>query len=140
MNAVHSLSPRERQALSVMATGVQFKVGARQLGVSYWTMKDHIASARKKLGARTTAQAVAVAARTGEIDMRPLPDLTNVDAMAAKGRRSALMTARNEAAEELRNVMVAVQSADPATLAEFEKPLYDIAARLGEIAKLWEKL
>ncbi len=44
--------------------------------------------------------------------MKPIPDLTNEPAMLARGRRSALMSARNDAAEELRNVCVAIQSVD----------------------------
>jgi hypothetical protein len=44
--------------------------------------------------------------------MKPLPNLDDGAAMAARGRRSALMSARNDAAEELRNVCVAIQSVD----------------------------
>jgi hypothetical protein len=35
--------------------------------------------------------------------MRPLPDLTDVEAMAERGRNSALMSARNEACQGLRD-------------------------------------
>lgn len=70
--------------------------------------------------------------------MRPLPDLTNAEAMAARGRRGALISARNEAAEELRNASVSVQSADFAELAEHAPRLRAIAQRLEELSQLWE--
>lgn len=44
--------------------------------------------------------------------MKPIPDLSDTSAMAARGRRSALMSARNEACQELRDVAVAMQSCD----------------------------
>ena len=44
--------------------------------------------------------------------MRPIPKLDDVDAMAARGRRSALMSCRSEACEELRDVAVSIQSCD----------------------------
>ena len=44
--------------------------------------------------------------------MRPIPKLDDVEAMAARGRRSALMSCRNEACEELRDVAVSIQSCD----------------------------
>jgi len=44
--------------------------------------------------------------------VKPLPDLNDAAAMAARGRRSVLMSARNEACEELRDVSVAIQRCD----------------------------
>ena len=44
--------------------------------------------------------------------MRPIPKLDDVEAMAARGRRSALMSCRNEACEELRDMVVNIQKCD----------------------------
>ena len=69
--------------------------------------------------------------------MRPLPDIDNVEAMRAWGRRSALMSAHREAREALRDACTAAQGAD---LAEIEAANASIVAanRLIEIAGLWE--
>ena len=72
--------------------------------------------------------------------MKALPDLDDTGAMAARGRRSVLMSARNEACEALRDACVACQSAD---VSEAEKPaLAAITAseRLIEVCKLWNQL
>lgn len=45
--------------------------------------------------------------------MKPLPDLTDDAAMIRRGRQSALMSARNEAAQALRDAAVAAQSCKP---------------------------
>lgn len=44
--------------------------------------------------------------------MTPIPDLTNTEAMAARGRRSAIMSLRSEAAAEIRDVATHLQSID----------------------------
>lgn len=44
--------------------------------------------------------------------MRAIPDLTNTEAMARRGRGSVLVSSRNEACELLRDSMVRLQSAD----------------------------
>ena len=44
--------------------------------------------------------------------LKALPKLDNESAMADRGRMSALMSARNEACEQLRDVVVAVQHVD----------------------------
>lgn len=72
--------------------------------------------------------------------MRPIPNLSDVEAMAARGRRGALLSARNEAAEEARALSVAIQSAEPHELGAFNQPLRLLADRLSEIADLWDKL
>jgi DNA-binding CsgD family transcriptional regulator len=53
------LSPRERQCLSLAAGGLIGKQIAAELGVSAKMVELHLAGIRRKLGARTTAQAVA---------------------------------------------------------------------------------
>jgi DNA-binding CsgD family transcriptional regulator len=53
------LTLRERQCLSLAASGRGAKQIAAALGVSGKTIELHLACARRKLGARTTTQAVA---------------------------------------------------------------------------------
>lgn len=70
--------------------------------------------------------------------MRPLPDLDDVAAMAQTGRRSALMRARNEACEALRDATTACQGADIAEAGPPAQKAIEAAERLIEVAGLWE--
>jgi DNA-binding CsgD family transcriptional regulator len=54
------LSLRERQCLSLTAAGLGAKQMANEIGISEKTIELHLSRARQKLGARTTAQAVAI--------------------------------------------------------------------------------
>jgi DNA-binding CsgD family transcriptional regulator len=54
------LSVRERQCLSLTAAGLGAKQMASEIGISEKTVELHLSRARQKLGARTTAQAVAI--------------------------------------------------------------------------------
>jgi DNA-binding CsgD family transcriptional regulator len=54
------LSLRERECLSLTAAGLGAKQMASEIGISEKTVELHLCHARQKLGARTTAQAVAV--------------------------------------------------------------------------------
>ena len=69
--------------------------------------------------------------------MKPLPDFSDVEAMAAIGRTSALWSARNHALNELRDKYTAMQSAqfdaDFVTLAD---QVVKIAERIAVIAAL----
>jgi DNA-binding CsgD family transcriptional regulator len=56
-----ALTFRERQCLSLAASGRGAKQTAAELGVSEKTVELHLARARHKLGAQTTTQAVAIA-------------------------------------------------------------------------------
>lgn len=56
------LKPREREILALLAKGHNLKSAATEMSVSYWTVRDHLETARLRLGARTTAQAVAIVA------------------------------------------------------------------------------
>jgi DNA-binding CsgD family transcriptional regulator len=58
--AVLALAPRERQCLSLAATGLVSKQIAAEIGVSEKTVELHLARARHKIGARTTTHAVAI--------------------------------------------------------------------------------
>jgi len=72
--------------------------------------------------------------------MKPLPDLTDEAAMLSRGKRSVLTSARNEAAEALRDACTAVQSADISQLRERARVVKEIAQRLLEIVDLWETI
>jgi DNA-binding NarL/FixJ family response regulator len=61
------LSPRERQVLEAIASGLTTKEAARQLYISVKTVKNHLASIYEKLDARDRTQAILGAARLGII-------------------------------------------------------------------------
>jgi DNA-binding NarL/FixJ family response regulator len=62
-----ALSPRQRQVLAHLANGFRAKEIAFELGISYRVAKIHIEAAMRKLGARSSTQAVATAIRGGLI-------------------------------------------------------------------------
>jgi DNA-binding NarL/FixJ family response regulator len=61
------LTARERQILHLVAAGVANKGIARTLGVSPNTVKFHLSALFHKLGVGSRAEAIAAAARAGEI-------------------------------------------------------------------------
>ena len=61
------LSPREREVMTHLAGGATGTEIAELLQISPETVRNHIRSAREKLGARTRAHAIARALQTGEI-------------------------------------------------------------------------
>ena len=59
---------------AVLVTGSE-KAAAHRLGLSHWTVKHHLANARSKVGATTTAQLVWILApRLPEADMPSTDD------------------------------------------------------------------
>ena len=58
-----ALSPREIEVLSLLADGLVAKQIAEQLEISCYRVRDLKESARLKLGASTTPQAIAMAQR-----------------------------------------------------------------------------
>lgn len=72
--------------------------------------------------------------------MKPLPDLTNTEAMAAIGRRSALGRARGEASEALRDACTLCQSAAWEELAGCAEIAATAAERLALLAAEWINL
>jgi DNA-binding CsgD family transcriptional regulator len=60
---------RERQILAMLATGATDEQIARLLALSPATVQTHVRNAKAKLGARTRAQAVALALRRGVISL-----------------------------------------------------------------------
>ena len=64
-----ALTPRERQVLDLVASGLSNRAIADELGVSEHTVKFHVRSLLDKLGAETRADAVARAARRGVLTL-----------------------------------------------------------------------
>jgi DNA-binding CsgD family transcriptional regulator len=62
-----SLTPRECDCLGWIARGASSKETARQLSLSVYTVNEYVASAMRKLGAGSRAQAVAMALLRGAI-------------------------------------------------------------------------
>jgi DNA-binding NarL/FixJ family response regulator len=54
------LSPKQLTALRLLAQGCERKAIAERMGIGEETVKTHLAEVRRKLGARTSAQAVAI--------------------------------------------------------------------------------
>ena len=61
------LTPREREVLFLLATGLNNEEVAEELGLSSETTRTHLKRAMRKLGASTRVHAVAVAVAQGEI-------------------------------------------------------------------------
>ena len=59
------LTPREREVLQLLAAGASNKVIARKLEVSVHTVKFHVASLLRKLGAGGRREAVGIGLRAG---------------------------------------------------------------------------
>lgn len=70
--------------------------------------------------------------------MKPIPDVDDDEAMIARGKASALMSARKDATETLRDSLLAVQSADWDGLREAAHVALSAAERLKTLALLWE--
>ncbi|WP_261792948.1 PA1136 family autoinducer-binding transcriptional regulator [Pseudomonas chlororaphis] len=66
--ALGSLSRREREVLAWTAAGRRHADIAATLGLSERTVENHLRSARRRLGVATTAQAIRMAIRNGEIE------------------------------------------------------------------------
>ena len=64
---VADLTPRERQALSLLAGGLPNKTIASRMGISEHTVKFHVNSILSKLGAQSRTEAVVFATRRGLI-------------------------------------------------------------------------
>ncbi|WP_085214688.1 response regulator transcription factor [Streptomyces sp. Amel2xC10] len=64
------LTPRETQILSRIADGATPKAVARELGLSVGSVRNRISSVSAKLGAAGSAEAVAMAERSGWLPLR----------------------------------------------------------------------
>jgi DNA-binding NarL/FixJ family response regulator len=65
----HVISPREREVLSLAATGLTAHEMADDLALSTMTVDTHIRNAIRKLGAHNRTHAVALAVTRGEIEL-----------------------------------------------------------------------
>ncbi|HUK21810.1 MAG TPA: response regulator transcription factor [Gemmatimonadales bacterium] len=65
--APRALTPREREVLALLASGLPNRIIGVRLGISEHTVKTYVASILEKLGARTRAEAVAIGQRRGLI-------------------------------------------------------------------------
>ena len=63
------LTEREREVLSLLATGATLEEIATRLTLAQSTVKTHLRNAHTRLGARHRAHALAIAIRDGEIDV-----------------------------------------------------------------------
>ena len=54
------LSPKQLAALRLLAQGLERKQIAERMGIGTETVKSHLSEVRRKLSARTSAQAVAI--------------------------------------------------------------------------------
>jgi PAS domain S-box-containing protein len=66
-----SLTPRQREVLTMLAAGLNGPEAAARLFLSPTTVRTHVQNAMRELGAKTRAQAVAEAIVRGEIDPQP---------------------------------------------------------------------
>jgi PAS domain S-box-containing protein len=64
-----TLTPRERELLRLVALGSTGEQIATELALSPETVRTHLRNARRKLGARSRAHAVALALQRGEIEL-----------------------------------------------------------------------
>lgn len=62
------LSPRQINVLAHISEGLRIKQSADRLGIEYSTARIHAEKARRKLGAKSAAHAVAIAIRKGLIE------------------------------------------------------------------------
>lgn len=66
------LTPRQRQVLELMATGLSTSQMARELGLSSVTVRNHLQGVSRALGTHSRAEAIAVARRLGLLAASPL--------------------------------------------------------------------
>ncbi|MGJ8623900.1 MAG: response regulator transcription factor [Yoonia sp.] len=63
------LSTREKDVLHYLAAGLRNDAIASKLGIAEITVRVHITSARRKLGAATREQAIALAIQSGQLPL-----------------------------------------------------------------------
>jgi DNA-binding CsgD family transcriptional regulator len=57
----YSLTPKEKQVLSLLAEGNSYKMAADKLGISYFTVNSHIKKIYEKLHVHSLGEAVSLA-------------------------------------------------------------------------------
>ena len=73
------LTPREREVITLLALGLTSGEVAERLVISPETVRIHVRNARRRLGARTRAQAIAIALRSGQIQPSSAAELMGAD-------------------------------------------------------------
>ena len=73
-NGISPLTPRECRALELSATGLVIAEVADAMGVSPQVVREWLASAIAKLGARSKLEAIIIALQRGLIDLSRAPD------------------------------------------------------------------
>ncbi|HWI22459.1 MAG TPA: response regulator transcription factor [Baekduia sp.] len=63
------LSPREKEVLTLIAHGFTADAAGKQLGVSVETVRTHTRNAVRKIDGRNRVHAIAIALRSGEIEL-----------------------------------------------------------------------
>lgn len=63
------LTPRELQCIEALASGLSNGDIAKELQISLATVALHLGNARRKLGAKTREQAVALAVKRGFVNL-----------------------------------------------------------------------
>lgn len=63
------LTAREHEVLALLATGTDVRGIARRLGLSVYTVRDHVRALLAKLGARSQLEAIVNAARLGLVQL-----------------------------------------------------------------------
>jgi DNA-binding NarL/FixJ family response regulator len=66
---LEELTPRERDVLSLLSEGLTNKAIAQHLGISEYTVKFHVNTIFRKLGAQSRTEAAVRAARLGLITL-----------------------------------------------------------------------
>jgi PAS domain S-box-containing protein len=66
-----TLTPRQREVVTMLALGLTGEQIAERLVLSPETIRIHIRNARARLGARTRPQMIALALQAGELDVGP---------------------------------------------------------------------
>lgn len=67
-SSVRPLTPRQREVLTLAALGLPNKRIARELGIAYQTVKQHLSNIYERLGVRSrTEAAVWMLRREGEL-------------------------------------------------------------------------
>ena len=108
VGAMLRLTAREAAVLACVAEGVTEREIARRLGVTVWTVRAHRSNARRKLGAATVHQAVAifVARRTKLLESVPVP----IDNVGAQCYIMGMETTKTTTGEIKGSVVYPVQS------------------------------
>jgi DNA-binding NarL/FixJ family response regulator len=84
--SAHRATDREVSVVAAVLVAGSEKAAAHRLGLSHSTVKHHLANARSKVGAATTAQLVWILA----------PRLSEPEAMALEGRDERLAEERDQ--------------------------------------------